>query len=162
MGKFIKKKLFEVSTGKGSGTTETMWAYSVLTEKVKSTGRYRIRISRMSAAEMIEALGATSTEKYTDIEGHSIQAYLEKWVETGWIPCLDWLGAPSSNNAQIEKDLSDMFMAFVTGNPVELDYFPDFTPPSTYPNKSTIDIDPPVKLPFTTGSESSDIDLDWV
>ena len=161
MGKFMKKKLFEVSTGRGSGTTETMWAYSVATEKSKVTGRFRIRISRMTAAEMIEALGANPEEVPSDLSAQTIQAYLEKWTDTGWIPCLDWLGDPSSDNYQIEKDLSDMFKAFITGNPAEIIAVPDFPPPRSYPKKTSADV---VKIPPSTPTSGSDDspDFDWI
>jgi hypothetical protein len=163
MGKFMRKKLFEITTGKTSGTTETMWAYSVSTESTTSTGRYRIRISRMTAAEMIEALGANPEDVPTDLTAHTVQAYLEKWHDTGWIPCLDWLGAPSSDNYQIETDLSDMFQAFITGSPTYIESLPDFPPPKSYPKKNYKEIEKPPPTPPETPTSGSDTpDFDWI
>ena len=91
---------------------ESTWAYLYGAEK-KVTGRYRIRITKMSAAELI-SMGLAPEE--TPSEFYGLQANLDKWNESiGWIPVLDWVGDPMASIDKIEKDLGKQFKAFVTG-----------------------------------------------
>ena len=56
---FTAKKLFETSTGSQyeSESIQSLWAYSVEYNSKTRSGRFRISIQKVSAAEMIEALG---------------------------------------------------------------------------------------------------------
>ena len=168
MGKFLRKKLFEVTTGTGSGTTETMWAYTVVHDtpgSKPSVGRFRIRITRLTAAEMMESLGASPDDIPSDLTGQSLQAYLEKWSsDHGWMACLDWLGGPNADNYQIEDDLCRMFKAFITGEPEDIAP-PDFSfPPPSFPKKKTSAV-PPKKSDQSKPKQppkDETPDFDWI
>lgn len=143
---YTVKKLYEVSTdtSEDSKTFESMWGYSLSYLGKVDSGRVRIRITKMSASDFLVAFGKDpEADEYqtSDLSGYSISGYLEKWsVGQGWIQCLDWLGEPDASNLTIEKDLLDMFKAFVTGMPSTL-LLPDDSPSSGTPkrNKSSID-----------------------
>mgnify|MGYP001307716049 CR=1 FL=1 len=117
------KKLYEVATGgnEESKTYESMWGYSLSYLGKYDTGRVRIRITKMSAADFLAAFGKNSNDdEYAtaDYSGFSISGYLEKWhKDKGWVICLDWLGEPDASTYTIEKDLLEMFRAFITGEP---------------------------------------------
>lgn len=184
---YTVKKLYEVSTdtSEDSKTFESMWGYSLSYLGKVESGRVRIRITKMSASDFLAAFGKNpEADEYesADLTGYSISGYLEKWQkEKGWIQCLDWLGEPDASNLRIEKELLDMFKAFVTGMPstVLIDddpSEPDFTKPKF---KSSIDFSKYILKPKTKDEtppdddqpkasakkpkpDTDDDDLDWI
>ena len=98
--------------GQEATAVESVWAYLHGVEK-KKTGRYRIRITKMSAQDLI-SMGLAPEE--TPSEFYGLQATLDQWQEThGWLPLFDWVGDPMSEIDDIERDLGKQFQAFVTG-----------------------------------------------
>ena len=166
--KFAAKKLYEVTTGAQyeSESIQSMWAYSVKYINKVTTGRFRMTMQKVSAAEMIEALGGSIDQQQVDTVAYSISAYLEKWCPgKGWIHVIDWMGNPNSSFSEIESNLYDMYKAFVTGteaNIVNEDFFPSFDPdpfpPSTKPEAKKIIIPKPDVPPRSP----SDSDFDWI
>jgi len=144
---YTVKKLYEVSTGtsEDSKTFESMWGYSLSYLGKVDSGRVRIRITKMSASDFLAAFGKNpEADEYqtSDLSGYSISGYLEKWhTGQGWVQCLDWLGEPEASNLTIEKDLLDMFKAFVTGMPSTLLITPSDGPFSGNPKRSGSSID---------------------
>jgi len=166
---YKKKCLFKNSNGsfsKDASAIESVWAY-VHGVDTKKTGRFRIRITKMGAQELIQ-MGIAPEE--TPDAFYGIQAYLEKWQDLhGWLPLFDWVGDPMSEIDSIESHLCRQFEAFITGISMEeYDSF-DFPPKSTpNPPKSK---KPPFKLPvpeITTKDEEvttttdDDSDIDWL
>ena len=123
------KQLFRNSNASFSNeatAVESVWAY-VHGVDVKKTGRYRIRITKMGAQELIQ-LGLAPEE--TPEEFYGIQAYLEKWQELhGWLPLFDWVGDPMSDIESIESYLGKQFQSFVTGLTIESSNSYDFPSP---------------------------------
>ena len=112
---YKKKLLFRNSNGtysKEATSIESTWAYLHGIE-LKTTGRYRIRITKMTAAELI-MMGLAPADTPEDFYG--LQANLDKWQEVnGWIPVLDWTGDPIADIDVIEKELCKQFESFITG-----------------------------------------------
>ena len=163
------KQLFRNSNASFSNeatAVESVWAY-VHGVDVKKTGRYRIRITKMGAQELIQ-LGLAPEE--TPEEFYGIQAYLEKWQELhGWLPLFDWVGDPMSDIESIESYLGKQFQSFVTGLTIESSNSYDFPSPKT--PKPTKSKKPPFKtpLPEITSSDTEnpskgkdDSDFDWL
>jgi len=117
------KKLYNVETmiGIGSATYESLWAYYIRHPSTETNlpGRFRIRITRMTSDEFMVMMGVDE-ELIPPPSGFSIQGYVEKWSDKGWMQCLDWIGSPESDNEKIEMDLMEMFKAFTTGQPAIL------------------------------------------
>ena len=100
------------SFGREASAIESVWAYLHGIEK-KKTGRYRIRITKMSAQELV-AIGLAPEETPSDYYG--LQASLDTWHEShAWLPLFDWVGDPNTEIEDIEEDLGKQFEAFVTG-----------------------------------------------
>tara|TARA_Y100001938_G_C8095380_1_gene437769 strand:+ start:3927 stop:4451 length:525 start_codon:yes stop_codon:yes gene_type:complete len=133
---YKKKCLFRNSNGswgKEPTAIESVWAYLSGIEK-KATGRYRIRVTKMSGAELV-AMGLAPDG--TPPEFFGLQASLDKWhPDQGWLPTFDWVGDPESSVHQIEKDLGKQFQAFVTGISLEDDFSFDL-PKAPVPEKNT-------------------------
>lgn len=103
-----------------ANTMESMWAYLHGTEGNKKTGRYRIRITRLSGAELM-AMGLAPEGTPSDFFG--LQANLDKWHEQyGWIPMLDWVGNPEGDIEDIELELGRQFRSFITGIAIDEDF----------------------------------------
>ena len=136
---YKKKCLFrntKGSWGKEATAIESVWAYLNGVEK-KTTGRYRIRITKMSAAEMI-AMGVAPEN--TPAEFFGLQANLDKWHENhAWLPLFDWVGDPDASIDQIEKDLGKQFRSFITGISIEEDFSFDLPKP---PREKAIKVPP--------------------
>ena len=134
---YKKKCLFKNSNatwGKEPTASESVYAYLYGTDDTKQTGRYRIRITKMSAADLV-AMGMAPEGTPPDFFG--MQANLDKWqVEHGWIPLFDWVGDPEASLHAIEKDLNKQFHAFVTGVSLEEDFSFDLPKPPS-PEKNT-------------------------
>ena len=108
MAQYKVRKLFKLSTPSGTDIPESydsVWAYSVQYPGAdhRTPGRFRIRITRMTAEEWMLMMGQDPGESRPD--GFSVQADCEKWSSTGWIHCLDWIGHPESMADEIESDL---------------------------------------------------------
>ena len=120
---YKKKCLFKNSNatwGKEPTAQESVYAYLYGTGDSKSTGRYRIRITKMSAADLIQ-MGVAVEGTPPDFFG--MQASLDKWhLEQGWIPMFDWVGDPEASLYKIEKDLNEQFKSFITGLSLEEDF----------------------------------------
>ncbi len=97
-------------------------------------------------------------------DAYSLQAYLEKWTNDGWVQCLDWMGNPDDNTDKIESDLNGMYQAFITGIPIEEEIVTPVFTPRKPPKKSKKSLEPPT----TRASESpgkkdgEDPHFDWV
>ena len=120
------------SYGKEASAIESVWAYLHGVEN-KKTGRYRIRITKMSATELIQ-MGLAPEE--TPPEFYGLQASLDQWHEAhGWLPLFDWVGDPMSDIEDIEKELSKQFQAFVTGISMDETFSFDLPKPPKGPGK---------------------------
>ena len=141
---FKTKCLFKNSNatyGSDASAIESVWAYIHGVEK-KKTGRYRIRVTKMSASELIQ-MGLAPEE--TPPEFYGLQATLGSWHETnGWLPLFDWVGDPMSEISDIEKDLGKQFQAFVTGISLDETFDFDLPKPPKKPKKKKF------KVPDTT------------
>lgn len=160
---YRKKCLFRNTNGawgQEPSALETVWAYLSGVEK-KATGRYRIRITKMSGEELVSmGLAPESTPP----EFFGLQASLDKWhPDNGWIPTFDWVGDPESSLSKIEKDLNKQFQAFVTGISLEEDFSFDL-PKKPSPTKNTFKTPaaPPEPEPQTTGPKEPDPDFEWI
>lgn len=113
---YKKKCLFKNSNatwGKDPTAQESIYAYLYGTDDAKTTGRYRIRVTKMSAADLM-ALGLAPEGTPPDFFG--MQATLDKWhKDAGWMPLFDWVGDPEASIFTIERELNRQFQAFVTG-----------------------------------------------
>tara|TARA_B100001057_G_C22812514_1_gene936034 strand:- start:531 stop:1025 length:495 start_codon:yes stop_codon:yes gene_type:complete len=163
---YKKKCLFRNTNGtwgKEASAVETVWAYLHGVEK-KSTGRYRIRITKLSGQELV-AMGLAPEETPPSFFG--MQANLDKWNESiGWIPCFDWVGDPESSMSKIEKDLNAQFRAFVTGISLEEDFSFDLPEP---PKKKSVKLPPKPKeeqkedvLDEPSKDSDDDPDFEWL
>ena len=165
---YKKKCLFRnsnASWGNEASALESVWAYLFGVEK-KSTGRYRIRISKMSGEELV-AMGLAPEETPPTFFG--LQATLDKWhADRGWIPAFDWVGDPDASLHKIEKDLNKQFQAFVTGIASDEDFSFDL-PKSPIPEKNTFKT--PSKKPKDPSAEdiistpevkTDDSDIEWI
>lgn len=98
--------------GQDPSAVESVWAFLYGVDD-KTTGRFRIRVTKMSAAELI-AMGLAPEE--TPPEFYGLQANLDRWHDAhGWLPLFDWVGDPLAEIHDIERDLGKQFEAFVTG-----------------------------------------------
>jgi hypothetical protein len=132
------RKLYNIETktsDEHSNSYESLWAYTIKYPQAEHSipGRYRIRISRMTSDEFLALMGAEIPD---DIPvDFSVQAYLEKWSDKGWIHCLDWMGKPDSSNNKIEQDLNEMYKSFTTGKPTNKQYEVDLPASPPIPPK---------------------------
>lgn len=118
--------------GKEATAIESVWAYLYGTEE-KKTGRYRIRITKMTTAELIQ-MGLAPEETPPDFYG--LQANLDRWQELhGWLPLFDWVGDPMAEIPDIERELGKQFQAFVTGISLEESFQFDIPKPPKPPKK---------------------------
>ncbi|OUU74689.1 MAG: hypothetical protein CBC29_06055 [Methylococcaceae bacterium TMED69] len=172
MAEYKFRKLFQLS-GAGEFTDpesyESMWAYSIRYPGTdhSTPGRYRIRITRMSAKDFIILMGGDPTD--ADPQGYSIQGLLEKWTNNGWIHCLDWMGNPTSSNEEIESDLNEMFQAFTTGLPTDKNWEIPPRPPPRPKRKDAKDKKVPTfeviegdKTEKPTKKDGDDPSFDWI
>ena len=116
MAEYEVKKLYSATTNIGpeSVTYESMWAYYITFDHADASipGRFRIRITRMTSNEWLSLMGMDNDDITDAAYGYSIQGYVEKWSDKGWLQCIDWLGDPESNIKTIEQDLLEMYEAF--------------------------------------------------
>ena len=146
-----------------ASAVETVWAYLHGAEK-KTTGRYRIRITKLSGPELV-AMGLAPEETPPSFFG--MQATLDKWHEQhGWIPTFDWVGNPDATLVKIETDLNAQFESFITGISLEENFSFDLPEP---PRKKDIKLPPKKKKPEedTTSSNdenktNDDPDFEWL
>ena len=142
---YKSKCLFRNTNGsftKEATAIESVWAYLYGVD-TKTTGRYRIRITKMSAQELI-AMGLAPEE--TPPEMYGLQANLDRWHEDhAWLPLFDWVGDPMADIEAIEKDLGKQFQAFVTG--VAIDEAFGFDLPPKPPRKVPATKKKPFKVP---------------
>ena len=118
--------------GSEASAIESVWAYLHGTE-TKKTGRYRIRITKMSAQELV-AMGLAPEDTPSDFYG--LTANLDRWHENhAWLPLFDWVGDPMSDINQIETDLGKQFESFVTGISLEESFPFDLPKPPKPPKK---------------------------
>jgi len=81
----------------------------------------------MSAQELI-AMGLAPEE--TPPEFFGLQGSLDRWHETnGWLPLFDWVGDPTLEIRDIEKDLGRQFKSFITGISLEESFSFDLPKP---------------------------------
>ena len=165
---YKKKRLFKNSNatwGKDPTAQESIYAYLYGSGDTKATGRYRIRITKMSAADLIQ-MGVAVEGTPPDFFG--MQATLDKWhVDAGWMPLFDWVGDPEASLSKIEKDLNAQFRAFVTGISLEEDFSFDLPkPPKTKKIKlpPKADKDESVEEPEEPSGDISgdDPDFEWL
>lgn len=144
---------------------ESVWAYLYGADS-KTTGRYRIRVTKMSAGDLI-AMGLAPEETPPDFYG--LQANLDRWHEDhGWLPLFDWLGDPMAEIRTIEKELGKQFQAFVTGISIEeesgFDLPPRPMPKMPNAKKKPFKVPPPEITTDTekpSNSDDSD-DFEWL
>jgi len=144
---------------------ESVWAYLYGVD-TKTTGRFRIRVTKMSAGDLI-AMGLAPEETPPDFYG--LQANLDRWHEDhGWLLIFDWVGDPMAEITTIEKDLGKQFEAFVTGIGMA-DAFSFDLPPRPMPKvpnakKKPFKVPPPevTAEPEKTSSDDDSDDFEWL
>ena len=163
---YKKKCLFKNSNGtwgKDPTAQESVWAYLYGTDDSKSTGRYRIRITKMSAADLIQ-MGVAVEGTPPDFFG--MQATLDKWHnDGGWIPLFDWVGDPEASLSKIEKDLNNQFKSFITGLSLEEDFSFDLPkPPKTKKIKlpKPPQEEPTAEKDVENETKDDDPDFEWL
>mgnify|MGYP001400932797 CR=1 FL=1 len=174
MAEFKVRKLFQLGASDTTGVPESyesVWAYSVRYPHTEysTPGRYRIRITKMTAQEFITMMGGDPAT-IGPTEGYSIQGYIEKWTDKGWLHCLDWIGNPDASYGEIEQDLNDMFQAFTTGVPTEKKWeapVPPRPPPIDRtglkkPKFTVVEGDKPDPPQPASGSKDESPDFDWI
>ena len=120
------------SFGREPSAIESVWAYLHGID-TKKTGRYRIRITKMSATELIQ-MGLAPEE--TPPEFYGLQASLDKWHENNaWLPLFDWVGDPNAEIEDIERDLGKQFESFITGVSIHETFGFDLPKPPKPPKK---------------------------
>lgn len=167
MAEFKRRCLYKITTPNEPNIPEiyeSIWAYSIQYKdgSTPTPGRYRIRITKMSGADLVAMINNSDAEEGTSVD-FSIQAYVEKWTSTGWIHALDWIGDPALSPAEIENELNEMYAAFTTGEPVGKDYQAPVYPRS--PNKPPKKKSPPNKRaePHPKSEDSSGDDpFGWI
>jgi len=118
--------------GREATAIESVWAYLHGVE-TKKTGRYRIRITKMSAAELIQ-MGVAPEDTPPDFYG--LQATLDQWhSDNAWLPLFDWVGDPMAEIEDIERDLGRQFQSFITGIPTDEVFQFDTPKPPKPPKK---------------------------
>jgi len=167
---YKKKLLFKNSNStydREASAVESVWAYLLITDPSdKRTGRFRIRITKMSAAELI-AMGLAPEQ--TPSEYYGLQASLDKWNEDrGWLALFDWVGDPNLEIYEIERDLCQQFESFITGIASNETFsFDTPKPPKAKKPKNTIP-SPEEKLEDkedsqeTSKDSDSDPDFEWL
>ena len=111
----------------------------------------------MPAGDFVAMMGGDPS----DVEGgESVQGFLEKWSDRGWLHCLDWLGDINSSMETIEEDMLKMFESFTTGQPTEKNWNSKITPSTPKPKKKTKK--PDLKVIDGDKKDSSDDDLEWI
>ena len=144
---YKKKLLFRNSNGtylKEATSIESCWAYLHGIE-LKTTGRFRIRITKMTGAELV-MMGLAPTEIPEDFYG--LQANLDKW----------------------QQDLCNQFEAFVTGIGVEEEFGLEIAKPvksSTFkmPVRKKVvklEVEPVTPAPVALPEPDSEDDDDWI
>ena len=165
---YKKKCLFKNSNatwGKEPTAQESVYAYLYGVDATKSTGRYRIRITKMSAADLM-AMGVAPEGTPADFFG--MQANLDKWsAEHGWIPLFDWVGDPDASLYKIEKELNNQFQAFITGVTVEENFSFDLPKPPKVkkvklPDTPKKDNTNETKEENATEDKGDDPDFEWL
>ena len=164
---YKSKLLFRNTNGSFSNepsAIESVWAY-IYGVDTKVTGRYRIRVTKMSAQDLI-AMGLAPEETPPDFYG--LQANLDKWhKDHGWLPLFDWVGDPMAEITTIEKELGKQFQAFVTGLSMNDDFGFDL-PPRSMPKvpaakKPPFKVPPPEISPEDNKSKKDDSDdFEWL
>ena len=144
---------------------ESVWAYLYGVDS-KTTGRFRIRVTKMSAQELI-AMGLAPEETPPDMYG--LQANLDRWHEDhAWLPLFDWVGDPMADIEAIEKDLGKQFQAFVTGIAIDETFGFDLPPkpPRKVPaaKKKPFKVPPPEITPEAENPSKKDDsdDFEWL
>ena len=134
---------------------ESLWAYVTVKGEKKTTGRYRIRITKFESAEMV-ALGMVEEGEIPEGLGFAVQGMLEAWnQDRGWLPVLDWVGDPDLPLVAIENELNKQYEAFITGEAIESDYSFDYKPPKSPKKRKT------AKAPIPTPPAGDD-GFDWI
>lgn len=128
--------------GQDPSAVESVWAFLYGVEE-KTTGRFRIRVTKMSAAELV-AMGLAPEETPPDFYG--LQANLDRWHDAhGWLPLFDWVGDPMAEIYDIERDLGKQFEAFVTGLSLSESFGFDLPKPPKSKDKASLK--KPFKVP---------------
>lgn len=154
------------STGMDATALEAIYAYMYGTDENKKAGRYRIRITKLTAEDMV-SMGMMSEDQSSIPEMvFGIQATLDLWRESvGWLSTLDWVGDPMSSVAQIEKQLNNQIKAFLTGNSLEENF--SFDLPIPPKKKKTHQKPPDLKVVDGEKEEppkkpTEEPDFDWI
>ena len=160
MAKYKGRKLYQAQSLNGPEhyAYESTWAYTIEYPGANNPtpGRFRIRVTKMPAGDFVAMMGGDPS----DVEGgESVQGFLEKWSDRGWLHCLDWLGDINSSMETIESDMLKMFESFTTGQPAEKNWNSNFTPPPKPKKKPK---KPDLKVIDGDKKDSSDDDLEWI
>lgn len=155
---YKSKLLFKNTNGtlyKDPSAIESVWAF-IYGVDTKKTGRYRIRITKMSAQELIQ-MGVAPED--TPQEFYGLQATLDQWHgDHGWLALFDWVGDPMAEIDDIERDLGKQFQAFVTGISIDEAFEFDAPKPPKPPKKKDPTTPPKdFKIPTSTVTKYPDL-----
>ena len=160
MAKYKVRKLYQARSINGPDhyAYESTWAYTIEYPGATNPtpGRFRMRITKMPAGDWVAMMGGDPSEVE---DGESVQGFLEKWSDRGWLHCLDWLGDINSSVENIENDLLKMFEAFTTGQPSEKNWSSSIVPNKPKPKKKNKK--PDLKV-IDGDKKAEDDDLDWI
>ena len=123
MAEFSRRCLFKINNSSPDGESsmfESVWAYSITYPQATAPtpGRYRIRVVKLDNGAFPMVADDEEELPYS----FSVQAYVERWSDRGWLSCLDWIGDPDSTVEEIETQLNDMYKSFILGRPIENTY----------------------------------------
>tara|TARA_B100000700_G_scaffold297959_1_gene363352 strand:+ start:256 stop:744 length:489 start_codon:yes stop_codon:yes gene_type:complete len=140
-------------------TNESVWAYYVKLQDSGNPipGRFRIRVTRISNADFLQMVNPNADTDGLPM-GTMISGQLDKWSESGWIPCLDWMGDPDSTASEIERELLSHFKMFTIG---KSDSSIDWVPPPPPPKPKKPKVNPKVNTGDTPTDDDPD-DLNWL
>ena len=172
MAEFNRRCLFKISNSSPDGESsmyESVWAYSITYPQATAPtpGRYRIRIVKLDNGAFPILADEEEIENTGMPYSFSVQAYIERWSDRGWLQCLDWIGDPDSTVEEIQSQLNDMYKSFILGKPIEKTYessaIPPIPPRKKYPRpkpkkdnrRKTIDED-------ISDDDTPDSDIDWI
>lgn len=153
--------------GQQPSAVESVWAFLYGVDE-KTTGRFRIRVTKMSAAELV-AMGLAPEETPPDFYG--LQANLDRWHDAhGWLPLFDWVGDPMAEINDIERDLGKQFESFVTGLSLSESFGFELPKPPKPPKpkdeaglKKPFKVPPPEVTPESDTAPKEDVDdFEWL
>lgn len=164
---FRKKLLFrnqDNTVTEEASVMESVWAHVITdnTGNIKKAGRFRLRVSKFTQDQMaamgIEIAGEDGSQIF------AVQGTTDLWHESeGWLPCIDWMGAPTDSLLDIEELLLEQMEAFLAGISIKAPKVvksiqPDI-PPKNKPESKPVS---KPQEPVSSNTDDDEDDDDWI